>query len=391
MNATISKLVALVPRKAIRAAVGVAAAILAILAILAIFNLQAVLGGLLTVVVFLVLLNGIVFVHEFAHLVVARLSGVRVREFGLGFPMSRYGLARLGFDRAIVSRTKWGIKWSLYKLPLGGFNELVGETFADPEVGERYSFARAASWKKVLICVAGPASNLALAVVILMAVFSAYIIEVKNIALADIPASLPQILSVAFTLSMNIIGLVLSFTGTTLANFLPNIVSQPLDSPLIGTVGMVSAVGSTMGQGYVLFGVLAASVSLGLALINILPIVPFDGGRALVEAVRGLCRAAGRVLSPRVQLAYERAGVRLFTALIIYSQVPDIIRMVIGYKPSPEQYLTASGNASPLALLPFAFILWVIVFLPALRNAIRGTRRGLGGGGFLNGGKALTA
>jgi regulator of sigma E protease len=73
-------------------------------------------GGLLDIVILLALLTGLVLLHEAGHFVAARLAGVTVHEFGIGFPPR----ARVLFKRGDTSYT---LNW----LPIGGFVRMEGE------------------------------------------------------------------------------------------------------------------------------------------------------------------------------------------------------------------------------------------------------------------------
>ncbi len=105
-----------------------------------------------TVVLFLVVLSILVLVHECGHFFVARLFGVRVEEFGLGFPPRAKGWKR--------GDTLYSLNW----LPLGGFVKLKGEQ--GESAPDHYSFAGKNIWQRICILVAGVAMNLVLAVVL---------------------------------------------------------------------------------------------------------------------------------------------------------------------------------------------------------------------------------
>ena len=66
------------------------------------------LGVLATIVLFLVVLGSLVLIHELGHFVMARLAGIRVLEFGIGFP-----------PRARVLRSTVDTLYSLNWLPIG--------------------------------------------------------------------------------------------------------------------------------------------------------------------------------------------------------------------------------------------------------------------------------
>jgi len=88
---------------------------------------------------------GLVLVHEWGHYLVARRNGVKVEEFGLGFPPRAWGKKR-----------KDGMILSLNWLPLGGFVKLRGEHDADKAKG---SFGAASLGAKTKILVAGVTAN----------------------------------------------------------------------------------------------------------------------------------------------------------------------------------------------------------------------------------------
>jgi regulator of sigma E protease len=109
--------------------------------------------GAVTVFLFFFILGALVLVHEFGHFVTARLAGVRVLEFGIGFP-----------PRAKVLRAKGETLYTLNWLPIGGFVKLEGEDGDDND--DPRSFARARLPVKLVILVAGVAMNLIVALAI---------------------------------------------------------------------------------------------------------------------------------------------------------------------------------------------------------------------------------
>jgi regulator of sigma E protease len=109
--------------------------------------------SIITIVLFLAILGILVIIHELGHFVTARLAGVRVLEFGLGFP-----------PRAKVLRAKGETLYTLNWLPIGGFVKLEGEDGNDANDPRSFS---AQSWlKKMVILAAGVAMNVLLAFVI---------------------------------------------------------------------------------------------------------------------------------------------------------------------------------------------------------------------------------
>lgn len=123
------------------------------------------------VVPFLILLGILVFVHELGHFWVARMLGVKVDEFSIGFGKELWG------------RTdKKGTHWKISAIPLGGYCKFFGdedassvsesEKLKDLSENERkHVFQFLAPSRKILIAVAGPAANYLFAILIFMFVF----------------------------------------------------------------------------------------------------------------------------------------------------------------------------------------------------------------------------
>ncbi|MBR7159306.1 MAG: RIP metalloprotease RseP [Alphaproteobacteria bacterium] len=123
---------------------------------------------------FIVVLSIVVFVHEMGHFLVARMCGVRVLEFSIGF------------GKKLWSRQdKKGTYWSLRAVPLGGFVQMFGDADAasakaDESVKEfteeekKVSFPFQPVWKKIAIIFAGPATNYIFAILLMAGVFMVY-------------------------------------------------------------------------------------------------------------------------------------------------------------------------------------------------------------------------
>ena len=117
---------------------------------------SSLLQGAFGVVLFILIIGVLVLVHELGHFFAARRAGVRVHEFGVGFP-----------PRARVLRSDGDTVYTLNWLPIGGFVKLEGE---DGDSDDERSFSRASFATRQLILVAGVAMNLVLAFVIMLIV-----------------------------------------------------------------------------------------------------------------------------------------------------------------------------------------------------------------------------
>ena len=113
------------------------------------------------ILIFVIALSVLVLVHEFGHFFAAKITGVKVEEFGLGLPPR------------IVGKKFGGTLWSLNWLPIGGFCKLEGEDLTDKKyLKSKSSFLNKNPWQKALIVLGGVLMNLVLAVVIFTTVYS---------------------------------------------------------------------------------------------------------------------------------------------------------------------------------------------------------------------------
>lgn len=100
----------------------------------------------------------IVLIHEFGHFITAKWAGIRVEEFGIGFPPRAFGIKR--------GETIYSINW----LPIGGFVRMPGEngevTDAEgrPDPG---SFSAKPAYKRIIVLLAGVTMNMLLAIALL--------------------------------------------------------------------------------------------------------------------------------------------------------------------------------------------------------------------------------
>jgi regulator of sigma E protease len=361
----------------------------------------------ITIVIFFAMLGFLVVIHELGHFIVARLAGVRVLEFGIGFP-----------PRARVLRSKGETLITLNWLPFGGFVRLEGEE-GDSE--DPRSFVRASLPVKLVILLAGVAMNALLAVAIFSAIawapgptaglgFTAVVpgspaagIGLVGIgagpqdtpsdiivavdgqrfhnfesagrlidalraragqavtltvvhpggAVADVTVTLRSPAEVAagggalgikgpffersvdqpFTRSPDAaLGFGLTQTGQAfglitdgLAQLGGSILNHPTQDPgVAGPVGIAVGIGDVFwSRGAIATLQLAALLSANLALVNILPVPPLDGGRILVLVTKAL---AGRRLSLKVERATYAIGAAFLLAFILWVTFFDLTR-----------------------------------------------------------------
>lgn len=118
----------------------------------------------INIIPFVVILSALVYVHEMGHYIVARLNGVRVEVFSIGFGPEVFGW-----------NNKNGMRWKVSYIPLGGYvklaydDEIEGtkESRSDPG-----SMMSKTPWQRIAISIAGPAANYLLAIVLLTGLYT---------------------------------------------------------------------------------------------------------------------------------------------------------------------------------------------------------------------------
>ena len=129
---------------------------------------------------FVIVLSILVFVHEWGHYIIARMCGVRVQTFSIGFGKEIWGFT----DKA-------NTRWKVSLVPLGGYVQLFGDT--DPasaghsdsveEDGEnremteeerKVAFFTKPVWQRAAVVVAGPAINYIFAIILLAGLYVTY-------------------------------------------------------------------------------------------------------------------------------------------------------------------------------------------------------------------------
>lgn len=113
----------------------------------------------MSVILFIIILLVLVLVHEFGHFITAKKLGMRVDEFGFGFPPRAVKLFKKG-------ETLYSLNW----LPLGGFVKIFGENPDEESVDgpdKARSFVNKPKWAQAIVLVAGIVMNILLAWVLI--------------------------------------------------------------------------------------------------------------------------------------------------------------------------------------------------------------------------------
>ncbi|MBU6489306.1 MAG: RIP metalloprotease RseP [Burkholderiales bacterium] len=125
---------------------------------------------LIEVAAFAVAIGVLVVVHEYGHYSVARLCGVKVLRFSIGF----------GRPLASWVGRKSGTEWTISALPLGGYVKMLDERDPGPGILPAdlpYAFNRQHVAKRIAIVLAGPLANFLLAVALFSIVFATGVVE----------------------------------------------------------------------------------------------------------------------------------------------------------------------------------------------------------------------
>ena len=115
--------------------------------------------AIINILIIVIVLSVLVLIHEFGHFIASKKNGVKVEEFGLGYPPRIWG-KRIGETL-----------YSINAIPFGGFVKITGEEITNEEDEEEYmkndqSFVSKTPWQKIVILSAGIFMNLMFAVLL---------------------------------------------------------------------------------------------------------------------------------------------------------------------------------------------------------------------------------
>ena len=331
----------------------------------------------------------LVFVHELGHFITAKLTGMRVDEFAIGF------------GPRLVSFRYGETVYSIRIVPLGGFNDIAGMNADDNDAGER-GYCRKPILSRMIVILAGSAMNFILPVVLFYGIFFFAGVQTPNPApvlgtvLADNPAAeaglmandrvlavdgqsletwqelvdgirtnhgtVPMTVQVdragkELTVSVTprydashdrgYIGIVNAYESTypgffqsvsmafertamiiaMMLDALYRIILELSGSELAGPIGVAQMAGEVAEMGIVPLLNFAALLSLNLAIINLLPVPALDGGHFLTLCVEAV---RGKPLSPKVMHYIQNAGVGLIVLLMLLALKNDVMRIFAG-------------------------------------------------------------
>lgn len=342
----------------------------------------------LTIVAAIFVFGLLVLVHELGHFITAKLTGMRVDEFAIGF------------GPKLVSFQRGETVYSIRAVPLGGFNDIAGMSPDDNDAGERGYCARPIL-SRMIVIVAGSAMNLILPIFLFFGIFFfsgvttpstepilGTVLEGQAAAQAglmsgdrvlaidgkpidtwsdfltavrekggepldfrisrdgeEIEATVTPVYDAQEKRAMvGVMGatdtrhpgffesaaLAVERTGTIIYMMLDALYKILLElsgAQLAGPLGVAQMAGEVAQMGFVPLLNFAAFLSLNLGLVNLFPIPALDGGHFLllcIEAVRG------KPLGPTAFLYIQRVGIALLLTLMLFATKNDIVRVFFG-------------------------------------------------------------
>lgn len=230
-----------------------------------------------------ILINFLILVHELGHFIAAKLSGIPIEQFSVGF------------GPKLWSFKKGRTEYRLSAFPVAGY--------VLPEMKNLDDFYRIPSSRRIVFALGGPAANLILSIICL---------SVLNIITTGF--SFYAIFLQPFVQVVNI--------TSQFLYALPSLFTSPEN--LSGVVGLVAIGGKFVAAGFSNILQFAVILNINLALLNLLPLPPLDGGKILFCLLEKIHHSLNRLRLPVMV-----AGWVLLLGLICYVTVIDVCRHVL--------------------------------------------------------------
>ena len=346
----------------------------------------------MTIIAFVLVLSLLVLVHELGHFTVAKLTGIRVEEFGLGYPPRLFTIARRG-----------DTEYTINAIPFGGFVRMLGEE--DPSHPD--SFAAKSKLVRAGALLAGPLMNVVLAFLLFIGVgLIGFDIPVGSVNIVGVAPGSPAaeaglqegdtILSIdgltvrnTYELSrytrerlgeevalsikrgeetlpvhltprqeppvnegpmgviiqtVDIVGAdklryslwkAIPMAGRMIVDVIAAIFSgvasmiQGVIAPDIrGPVGIAAVTGEIAKSGLVALTQFTAFLSIQLAIFNLLPFPGLDGGRLAFVALEAL--RGGKRVAPEKEGFIHLVGLAILIGLMLIVSYQDVVRLLSG-------------------------------------------------------------
>lgn len=339
---------------------------------------------MITVLATIFVFGLLVLVHELGHFITAKLTGMRVSEFAIGF------------GPKLLWKQSGETEYSIRAIPLGGFNKIEG---MDPEEAQDdRAFSRKPVWARAVVIAAGSLMNFVLPIFLFFIVFMANGIEsvsekpvigalvpgkpaiqsglsvgdrivrvngtavntwrdvVENIRVSKDSLELELATKSGTSRTVTMIPEIDSKSGRALIGIVPVIDRQKLsfsesvslsvkqtfaiagkmltglgqmftgkaEADIAGPIGVMRLTGEMAQHGLMPLLQFAGFLSINLGLINLLPVPLLDGGHIvalMIEAVRR------KPLTPRQIRFTQMVGIALLGLLMLFATLKDLIRL----------------------------------------------------------------
>jgi membrane-associated protease RseP (regulator of RpoE activity) len=250
--------------------------------------------------------------HELGHLLVARRFGVTVREFGLGLPPRAFWFSWKGI--------RWSVNWLL---PFGAFVKLKGEDHGS----EADDFAALPPGRRALVVLAGPVANLLVAC---LALFLSGLLIGQPTGLRQVATAGGAVhLQMGYAPIRTPADVLHGFGALTAASDKVSLGPQPAVLGWVGLAQVMDELADVDIPPLAWFLALLASLSIGLGVMNLLPIPPLDGGRIFLYAIEAL-RRRGPVIAPQRMSRVNLAGLAVLIAVFAAVTGTDLFRLLSG-------------------------------------------------------------
>jgi regulator of sigma E protease len=232
-------------------------------------------------IIALLLIGFVILVHEFGHFIAARIVGMPVRIFSIGFGPKLWAVKKKETEYRIAM------------IPLGGY--------VMPDVEDDKEFLALPVFKRIVMAAGGPLASVILPL---------FCFALVNCISTGITLNSLFIKPVYQTFTI--------FSGVMTA--LLGIFSQ--HSQLSGIIGVVAQGGQFIGLSFIKALQFIGLISLNLAVLNLIPLPVLDGGKILFYLMEGVHPKFSKLHYP---LAI--AGWVLVMGLMLYSTVIDVVRL----------------------------------------------------------------
>jgi len=248
---------------------------------------------IVSLLAFITVFTVIVLVHEFGHFVTARKAGIKVYEYSIGFPFS---------PRLITLFRHKETAFTVRLLPLGGF-----VSFSQDGGEDDTELFEASHTKRALILSAGSLLNIIFAFIIFTPVF------IIGKHLDPVNALLLSAKTVWEILSGTLVFIMSIFTGHSTME------------GVSGPVGIAVMAGKAASKGAINLCYFTGVLSMGLGIMNLLPLPALDGGHLVMLFMESIRR---KPLSPKAYQVATFVGLVLFlilTAAVTYRDVAKLV------------------------------------------------------------------